>query len=116
MADSRTYVVVGKDQACLVALRKQGQGFGCTTIEQAAKRGLFQGSAASSSIDGRRLEGAVPDVIATVRVHPAPGPVIDVPIKQNGFAVEFPGRLKAFELIGADGTVDQRVEVNEPPE
>lgn len=116
IADGRTYLVVGRDQACLLALRNEGQGFQCGTIEQAAESGLFQGSAASSGIDGRRLEGAVPDTIATVRVHPAAGPVVGVPIKQNGFAVEFPGRLKAFELLRADGSVHERIEVNEPPE
>jgi len=49
-------------------------------------------------------------------VLPADGRVRDVAVEQNGFAVEFPGRLKAFELLRADGTVHERIEVNEPPE
>ena len=116
IADGRTYIVARNGQACLVALRRDGQGFGCGTIRQATERGIFQGSAASPGIDGRRLEGAVPDSVATVRVLPADGRVRDVAVEQNGFAVEFPGRLKAFELLRADGTVHERIEVNEPPE
>lgn len=102
------YLAPGADRTCVVTTRADmPMGMGCANNPRVLEQGMWFSQAMSRTAVGRRVEGVVPDGVATVRITRVDQDPIDGAVSSNGFSVDVPGQPKELIWLGEDGSVIQ---------